>query len=122
MESSRESERVVRSRELMDVPAVLEFGLLSVGFDVVRTSLVQGFLFCIQKPGPFFQPEKLEDDVREIKPAGGLHQLLSVQCYGSPDNWKGDRRWDDVMDAQIIKLFGREIGKHGEDLPTLELQ
>jgi len=122
LESSREPERVVRGRELMDVPAVLEFGLLSVGLDVVRASLVQGFLFCIQKPGPFFQPEKLEDDVREIEPAGGLHQLLSVQCHGLSDNWKGDRRWNDVMNAQIIKLFGREIGKHGKDLPALELQ
>lgn len=120
MESSWEPERVVRGSELMDVPVVLEFGLLSVGLDIVRASLVQGFLFRVQKPGSFSQTEKIEDDVREIEPAGGLQQLLSVQCHCFSDNWKGDRRRDDVMNAQIVQLLGWEIGKHGEDLPAFE--
>ena len=78
VESSWEPERVIRNSELMDVPAVLELSLLSVGFDVVPAGLVQGFLFCVQKPEPFLQPEKFEDNVREIEPAGGLQQPLGV--------------------------------------------
>lgn len=72
MESSWEPERVVRGSELMGVPAVLELNLLGVGFDILPISLVQGFLFCVQNPEPFPQPEKFKDNVREIEPAGGL--------------------------------------------------
>jgi len=106
----------------MDVPAVLELSLLGVGFDVLPVSLVQGFLFCVQNPEPFPQPEKFKDNVREIEPAGGLQQLLGVQCHGFSDNWKCDRRWDDVMNTQVIQVLGWEIGEHGEDLPTFEFQ
>jgi len=62
VESSWEPERVVRGSELIDVPAVLELGLLSVSFDVVPVSLVKGPPPSIQKPKRFFQPEKFEDD------------------------------------------------------------
>ena len=122
VESSREPERVVRGSKLVGIPAVIELDLLSVGLVIVRTSLAQGFSFCIQKPGPFLQPEKLEDNVREVEPAGGLQQLLRVQCHGFSENWKGDRSRDDVVNAQIIQLLGREIGEHGENLPTFEFQ
>jgi len=54
-----------------------------------------------------------------IEPARGLRQFLGVQCHGLSDNWKGDHGWD-LMNAQIIQLFGQEIGKHGEDLPKFE--
>ena len=108
--------------ELMSVPAVLELGLLSISLRVVRVNLVQGLLFCVQKPGSFLQPEKLEDDVHEVEPAGGLQKPPSVQCQRFSDNRKGDRRWNDVMNAQIIQLFGWEIGEHTENLPAFEFQ
>ena len=45
VESSRKPERVIRGSEPMSIPTVPELGLLSVGLDIVRARLVQGFLF-----------------------------------------------------------------------------
>lgn len=122
VESSRESKRAVCSSDHVGIPVVFEFGPLSVSLDAVRIGLSQGFFFCVQKPGPFLQPEKLEDDIREVEPAGDLQQLPRVQRHGFPKKGEGDRSWDDAMNAEVIQLFSRKIRKHRENLPAFEFQ
>ena len=122
VESPREPERVVCGSKGVGIPVVFELGLLSISLNVVCAGLSQGLLFCMQKPGSFLQPEELEDDVREIEPAGNLQQFPRVQRHGFPEKRKGDRSWNDVMNAQVIQLFSREIRKHREDLPAFEFQ
>jgi hypothetical protein len=122
VESSREPESVVDGSEFVGLPAMLELDLLSSGLGAVRIGLAQGFFFCVQKPGPFLQPEELEDNVCEIEPAGCLQQLLRVQCHSFSEKRKGDRSWNDVMDTQVIQLFSRKIRKHCENLPAFEFE
>ena len=122
VESSRQPERVVRSSECMGVPAVLELGLLSVGFGAVCVGLAQGFFFRVQKSRSLLQPEKLENDVREVEPAGSLGQLLRVQSHSFPEKREGNRSRNDVVNAQVIQLFSWKIRKHRENLPAFEFQ
>lgn len=122
MESSWEPKRVVCSSECVGIPAAFEFGPLNVSLGAVRIGLSQDSFFCVQKPRPFLQPEKFEDDIREVEPAGDLQQLPRVQRHGFPKNGEGDRSWNDVMNAEVIQLFSRKIRKHRENLPAFEFQ
>lgn len=106
---SREPERVVRRSELVGFPAFFELGLLRASLDTIRADLVQAFLFCIQKSSPLLQSEKLEENVCKVEPAGDLQQLLRIQQDRFSENWKSDRSWNDVVNAQVIQLFRREI-------------
>ena len=122
VESPRELEYVIRGSQPVGLPAVLEFGLLGICFGTVHVGPAQGFFFCVQQASPFLQPEKFEENVRKIKPARGLRQLLRVQRDSSSENWKGDRSWNDIVNAQVIELLRREIRKHRKNLPTFEFQ